>query len=268
MTVALTGASGHLGRSVAARLDPADVVLLTRTPETLDARGAQVRRADFDEPDSLAAAFEGVDRLLLISAHDLQRRTEQHLAAIAAAKAAGVRHVVYTSVPNPTRENPALVVPSHRVTEEALRDSGMAWTMLRNNIYAEFQGPVVAQARAAGALYTSIGEGRIAFVSREDCAAAAAAVLTQDGHEGQAYDITGPEAVGAADLAALAGAEVVPVDDDAVIAGMIAAGIPEGGARVLTSIHRAGREGFLGNVTSAVQDLTGTAPRALRDVLS
>ena len=76
------------------------------------------------------------------------------------------------SVPNPTRENPALVVPSHRVTEEALRDSGMAWTMLRNNIYAEFQGPVVAQARAAGALYTSIGEGRIAFVSREDCAAA------------------------------------------------------------------------------------------------
>ena len=62
MTVALTGASGHLGRSVAARLDPADVVLLTRTPETLEARGAQVRRADFDEPDSLAAAFEGVDR--------------------------------------------------------------------------------------------------------------------------------------------------------------------------------------------------------------
>ena len=119
-----------------------------------------------------------------------------------------------------------------------------------------------------GALYTSIGEGRIAFVSREDCAAAAAAVLMQDGHEGQAYDITGPEAIGAADLAALAGAEVVPVDDDAVIAGMIAAGIPERRARVLTSIHRAGREGFLGNVTSAVQDLTGTAPRSLRDVLS
>jgi NAD(P)H dehydrogenase (quinone) len=268
MTVAVTGASGHLGRSVTARLDPADVVLLTRTPENLDARGAQVRRADFDEPGSLGAAFEGVDRLLLISAHDLERRAGQHLAAIDAAKAAGVRHVVYTSVPNPTPDNPAAVVPSHRETEEALRDSGMAWTMLRNNIYAEFQGPVVAQARASGRLYTSIGEGRIAFVSREDCAAAAAAVLTQDGHEGQAYDITGPEAIGAADLAALAGAEVVPVDDEAVIAGMIAAGIPESGARVLTSIHRAGREGFLGNVTSAVQDLTGTAPRALRDVLS
>jgi NAD(P)H dehydrogenase (quinone) len=265
LSIALTGASGHLGRSVAARLEAADVVLLTRTPEALEGKA---RRADFDDPDSLAAAFEGVDRLLLISAHDLERRTAQHLAAIEAAKAAGVRHVVYTSVPNPTEDNPAAVVPSHRATEEALRASGMAWTMLRNNIYAEFQAPVVAQARAAGALYTSIGDGRIAFVSREDCAAAAAAVLTQDGHEGQAYDITGPEAVGAADLAALAGAEVVPIDDDAVIAGMIAAGVPEPSARVLTSIHRAGREGFLGTVSGAVRDLTGTEPRSLREVLS
>ena len=74
MTIALTGASGHLGRSVAALLDPADVVLLTRSPEALEGRGAQVRRADFDEPGSLAAAFEGVDRLLLISAHDLARQ--------------------------------------------------------------------------------------------------------------------------------------------------------------------------------------------------
>ena len=209
-----------------------------------------------------------MDRVLLISAHDIQKRAGQHQAAIDAAKAAGVRHVIYTSVVNPTEDNPALVAPSHRATEEALRASGLAWTFLRNNIYADFQGPVVAQARESGRLFTSVGDGRIAFVSREDCAAAAAAVLAQDGHEGRAYDITGPEALGAADLAALAGAEVVQLDDETLIAGMVAAGIPEPGARVLTSIHRAGREGFLGDVSSAVQDLTGTTPRALREVLA
>jgi NAD(P)H dehydrogenase (quinone) len=182
MTIAITGASGNLGRAVTARLDPADVVLLTRTPENL--QGA--RRADFDDPDSLTEAFAGVDRLLLISAHDLARREGQHKAAIDAAKAAGVSHVVYTSVVNPTEDNPAMVVPSHRATEEALRASGLAWTFLRNNIYADFQGPVVAQARESGRLFTSVGGGRIAFVAREDCAAAAAAVLTQDGHAGQA----------------------------------------------------------------------------------
>ena len=251
MTVAITGASGHLGRRVAdlllERLDPSELVLLTRTPENLDARGAQVRRADFDEPDSLVAAFAGVDRMLLISAVDVGRRTAQHRAAVSAAQEAGVRHVIYTSVPNPTEDNPAAVVPSHRATEEALRASGLAWTFLRNNIYADFQIPTIAQARATGQLVTSVGDGTIAFVSREDCARAAAAVVATGGHEGQAYDITGPEAVGAGDLAALAGAEVVQVDDDTLIAGMIAGGIPESGARVLSSIHRAAREGFLGS---------------------
>ena len=120
-----------------------------------------------------------------------------------------MRHVIYTSVPNPTADNPAAVVPSHRATEEALRASGLAWTVLRNNIYAEFQVPAIAQAQATRQLVTSVGDGQIAIVSREDCAAAAAAVVaTQGGHEGQADDVAAPEAVGAADLAALAGAEV------------------------------------------------------------
>src|ERR671934_40723 len=106
MTVAVTGASGHLGRRVADllldRLDPAEVVLLTRSPEHLSAyaeRGAQVRRADFDEPESLPEALAGTDRVLLISAVDLERRVGQHKAALGAAKAAGARHVLYTSIP-------------------------------------------------------------------------------------------------------------------------------------------------------------------------
>jgi len=280
MTVAVTGASGQLGRRVAdlllARLDPGDVVLLTRSAETLAAhagRGAAVRAADFDDPSSLVDALEGVDRMLLISAVDLGRRAAQHRAAIEAAEAAGVRHVLYTSIPNP-ESGIAAAAPSHLATEQALRDSGLAWTFLRNNLYAEFQVPVVAQAIESGRLVTSAGDGRTAYVSRDDCAAAAAAVLVQDGHEDRAYDITGPEAIGAQELAALAAelggrrVEVVLVDDDALIAGMVETGTPEVVARIVASFPAATREGLLGSVSSAVEDLTGTPARSLRDVVA
>jgi NAD(P)H dehydrogenase (quinone) len=279
MTVAVTGASGHLGQSVAerllTRLDPGDVVLLTRSPDALARyaeRGVVVRRADFDEPASLEDALGGVDRMLLISALDLGRRAGQHRAAIAAASTAGVRHVLYTSIPHP-EHNPAAVAPSHLATEQALRESRLAWTFLRNSLYSEFQAPVVAQAIESGQYVTSAGDGRIAYVSRDDCAAAAAAVLVQDGHEDRAYDITGPEAIGPEELAALATelggrpVEVVQVDDDALVARMVDAGVPELGARVVASFPAAAREGLLDSISSAVHDLTGVTARSLRDVV-
>jgi NAD(P)H dehydrogenase (quinone) len=279
MTVAVTGASGHLGRRVAdlllERLDPSEVVLLTRTPEALASysqRGAAVRYADFDEPATLGEAFSATERALLISALDFARRSGQHGAAIEAAKAAGVRHVIYTSIPEP-EGNPAAAAPSHLATEVAARESGLAWTFLRNSLYADFQVPVLAQAIASGQLVTSAGDGRVAYVARDDCAAAAAAVLTQDDHEGMTYDITGPEAIGPQDVAALAAelrgrpVEVVSVDDDALVAGMIEAGAPEAVARIRLSFVVAAREGFLDSVTSAVQDITGNAPMSLRQVV-
>jgi NAD(P)H dehydrogenase (quinone) len=279
MTVAVTGASGHLGRKVADllldRLDPGEVVLLTRTPDALAAyaeRGADVRQADYDAPAGLVKAFEGVDRALLISALDLERRAGQHRAAVEAAAAAGVRHLLYTSIPSP-EGNPAAVAPSHLATEQAMRDSGLAWTFLRNSLYAEYQVPGVDRAIASGQVVSSAGDGRIAYVSRDDCAAAAAAVLVQDGHEGKAYDITGPEAIGPHELAALAAelggrpVEVVAVDDDALIAGMVAGGVPEAGARVLASFAVAAREGLLGKVTDAVEQLSGRRPASLREVV-
>jgi NAD(P)H dehydrogenase (quinone) len=277
--VAVTGASGHLGRGVAelllARLDPRDVVLLTRAPDalvTFSARGASVRLADFDEPATLAAAFAGVDRALLISAVDLERRTGQHRAAIEAARAVGVAHVAYTSIPDP-EHSPAAAAPSHLATEEAVRESGMAWTFLRNNLYAEFQVPVVARAIETGEHVTSAGAGRTAYVSRDDCAGAAAAVLAGDGHENRVYDVTGPEAVGAEDIAALAAelgghpVAVVHVDDEALVAGMVSSGMPEAVARVIASFPAAARDGRLGSVSSAVEELTGAPARSLRDVV-
>ena len=279
MTVAVTGASGHLGRKVAdlllEHLDPSQVVLLTRTPDALASyseHGAVVRYADFDEPATLVDALSGAERALLISALDFERRSGQHRAAIEAAKAAGVRHVIYTSIPEP-EGNPAAAAPSHLATEVAARESGLAWTFLRNSLYADFQVPVVAQAIASGQLVTSAGEGRVAYVSRDDCAAVAAAVLTQDDHEGKAYDITGPDAIGPRDVAALAAelggrsVEVVSVDDDALVVGMLEGGVPEAAARIRLSFVVAAREGFLGKVTNTVEELTGTAPGSLRAVV-
>ena len=281
MVVAITGASGHLGRRTAelvvARVAASDLVLLTRTPDQLAdlaGRGAVVRRADFDEPESVREALAGVERMLLISAVELGHRVQQHRTAIDAAQHAGVRHVLYTSIPNPVPENPAGVVPDHKATEEALRASGLAWTFLRNNLYAEYQVPTAAQAIATGQLVTNAADGRTAFVSRDDCAAAAAAVLTSAGHENTAYDITGPEAVSAEDIAALAGEiggkdiEVVHVDDDGFVAGLTGAGLPDVAARLFASFGASTRGGFLEGVSSAVQDLTGEAPRSLRTVLT
>ena len=280
MVVAVTGASGHLGRKVAdlllERLDPSQLILLTRTPDALASyaeRGVVVRRAEFDEPATLVEAFSGADRALLISALDFERRTGQHGAAIEAAKTAGVRHVVYTSIPEP-QANPAAASPSHYATELGARDSGLAWTFLRNNLYADFQVPAVAQAIASGQLVTSAGNGRVAYVSRDDCAAAAAAVLVQGGHERKAYNITGPQAIGPQEVAALAAelggrpVEVVSVDDDALVAGMIENEVPDAVARILLSFVVAAREGFLDSVSSAVEDLTGKSPTSLRDVVT
>ena len=200
-------------------------------------------------------------------------RLDQHRAAVAAAAEAGVRHVVYTSVPEPVAANPALVVPDHAGTEQALRDSGLAWTVLRNNLYAHLQVPGIAQAIASGRLETNGGSGAAAYVTRLDCAAVAAAVLTGNGHEGAVHDVTGAEALTGEDLAALAcdlggrAVEVVHVDDAAFSAGLRRAGFPDEAATLVTSFGAATRGGFLATVSSAVADLTGHEPTRLSDVL-
>jgi NAD(P)H dehydrogenase (quinone) len=281
--VAITGASGQLGRLVAERVlsqcAPSDVILATRTPRALAdfaARGAEVRRADFDEPDSLRAAFSGVESVLLISATDLERRVAQHRAAIAAAEAAGVRRLIYTSGSKPEPPNPAAVAPSHYATEQALAASGLAWTVLRNSLYAEYQAHEAAGAIETGVLTHNRGSGRVAYVARDDCAAAAAAVLLQDGHDGAVYDITGPESFDADALAALyediggKSVAVRPLDDATFVAGLVGSstdGHLRYGAELLASFGRAIRDGFLDVRSDAVAKLTGRAPRTLREVL-
>lgn len=281
MSYAVTGASGQLGRLVAEvlleRVEPDELVLVTRSPDRLAdlaARGAQVRAGDFSDPDTLPAAFEGVRELLVVSTDAVGGRVPQHRAAIAAAARAGVRRVVYTSVPEPTADNPAFVVPDHAATEATLRESGLHWTVLRNNLYAEFQLDPIRSAGSSGRYVTNTGSGRAAYVTRADCAAAAAGALVSRDVDDTVFDVTGPQALDAHDMSRLAAAsggrqvEVEQVDDDAYAAALAAAGVPETMAGGLASFGAAIRLGYLGAVTDAVQRLSGTAPTALETLLT
>jgi NAD(P)H dehydrogenase (quinone) len=275
MRFGVTGASGHLGRLVTAGLTaaagPGEVVLITRSPDALTAQpGTTVRLGDFARPETLDHAFADIETLLLISTDTVGVRLEQQRAAIAAAARAGVGRILYTSVPNPVAGNPAFVVPDHAGTESALRESGMAWTALRNNLYAHMQLPGMQRAAATGRFITNQDEGRAAYVTREDCAAAAVAAMLAVGHENQAYDVTGPEALGAADLAALAGdrVEVVPVTDDEYVAGLLAANLPEPLARGLASFGAGIREGYFADVTKVVEALTERPATSLSTLLT
>jgi NAD(P)H dehydrogenase (quinone) len=278
MSLIITGASGHLGRRSAELLldtegvDARDVVLVTRDPSKLDdlaARGATVRFGDFTQPESLPDAFAGAGRVLIVSLDTVGERVAPQVAAIHAAREAGASLIAYTSLPNPIAENPAAVAADHRATEEALRGSGVAWTLLRNALYSEFRIPEAGAAAAAGTFHHNQGDGVTAYVSREDCAAAAAAVLAGgDEHAGKAYDITGPELLGGADLARLYGAEEAAVDDDAFASGLRAAGLPEVAVPLLVSFGVAVREGFLNQRSDDVEALTGRAPRTVAAVLA
>jgi NAD(P)H dehydrogenase (quinone) len=285
MKLVITGASGQLARRVAELVletaAPEDLVLVTRTPAALTsyvARGVTVRRADFTEPQSLRAAFAGAKRLLLVSATDLAHRTEQHRAALEAAKAAGVRHVIYTSGLKPEPPNPAVVAPSHYATEQALTQSGLDWTILRNSLYADYQLPEGERALETGAIVHNRGLGAVAYVAREDCAAAAAAVLLQSGHERVVYEITGRERFTADALAALyaelghRSVHARALDDAAFIATLVGNGTGDDhlryGAELVASFGRAIREGYMDSCTDAVATLTGREPLPLRQVLA
>jgi NAD(P)H dehydrogenase (quinone) len=209
MSLIVTGAAGHLGRLVTEqlleRVPPGDLVLVTRRPDALRelrARGVDVRYGDFDEPASLRDAFAGGRRMLLISTDAVGRRLLQHRAAIDAAAAAGVRHVVFTSIVSPVASNPtgAIAWEPGR-TETMLHRSGLDWTVLRFGSFAEIQLPPAATAVQNGRLILNFGAGRIVPISRRDCAAAAAVALTTDGHAGATYEITGSEALSQRELA-------------------------------------------------------------------
>jgi NAD(P)H dehydrogenase (quinone) len=211
----ISGASGQLGgqairdlleRGVAAK----NLILVSRTPEALAqyARiGAATRFGDFSKPDSLPTAFAGGTRMLLISiGGGAGPRPVAHGHAIEAAKSAGVKQIAYTSWLGISKGDTAGIAADHLATEELLRRSGIAYTFLRNSLYMEILLPQAARMVAEGTALVPNGETAMGYVSRGDCAAAAAAVLCTAGHDNKSYDITGPELIGVRQIAAAASA--------------------------------------------------------------
>jgi NAD(P)H dehydrogenase (quinone) len=284
LTIVITGASGQLGRAVTERLltdhgvTPGELVLVTRAPDKLTDladRGAQVRQGDFSDPRSLELAFAGADKALIISTDAVGTRVAGHKAAVDAAVAAGARTIAYTSAINPSDSNPIGVMWEHRQTEEHLRATAPGWTMLRNSIYAEILLMAAEPALATGTHVTNEGDGRVSYVSREDCAAAAAAVLAGDDHDGRIYDITGAEGLTAAEVAELFAelggrpVQVAHVDDETYAAGLAKhAGMPQPVAEVYASFGTGARRGYSAPVSDTVLKLVGRPPKPVRDVLA
>lgn len=205
--IAITGASGNLGRLVLKNLLPivaADrIVAAVRDVQKvgdLRAQGIQAREADYDRPETLAKAFEGVEKLLLVSAVVPGQRFGQHQAVIDAAKQAGVQLMVYTSMLKADTSRISLA-QEHKRTEDYLKQSGLAYVVLRNGWYLENDTGALGAVLAHGAIIGSAGDGRLASASRADYAAAAATVLTQPGHENKTYELAGDVSFSMAEFA-------------------------------------------------------------------
>lgn len=274
---AITGATGQLGRLVIEALTKtvsADrIVAAVRTPAKaadLAARGVVVREADYDRPETLAAAFAGVEKLLLISSNEIGRRVAQHQAAIDAARAAGVGFVAYTSVLRAPASELGLA-EEHRQTEAALGASGLPHALLRNGWYTENYLASVPAALANGAVFGAAGEGRIAGAARADYAEAAAAVLTRDDQAGVVWELAGAPNWTLADFAAELSRQTgrtIPYRDLSeadYAAALLQAGLPEPVARLLADSDAAAAKGALDGHGDDLRRLIGRPSTLLAD---
>jgi NAD(P)H dehydrogenase (quinone) len=285
MTIAVTGAAGWLGGLVGQmlieQLGADQVILITRRPGALDASlaqsGAQVRRADFEDPPSLAGVFDGADKAMIVSAdHTVTpRRVQAHRAVFEAARDAGVKHIAFPSMPKVDADHPTgAYAMEYPQSEELLKEIGVAWTVLQNGPYAEGLIPRAAIAAASGELTSNAGEGRTAPVSHADCARVSVAVLLNEGHDGKTYVVTGSELFSQPELAQLfseiTGREIrcVAISDDEHPAKLREVGLPEPFDVYLPRHLKAVRLGYFDDLTTVVKDVTGRDPERLRDVLA
>mgnify|MGYP003147582990 FL=1 len=276
----VTGASGQLGRQVIDNLLAAGaspVIAVSRSPEKLAEladKGVEARKGDFNDPASLTAAFSGGKRLLIISTDDLEpgKRLVAHKNAVAASTKEGITHIVYTSLTNPVEESPITFSKDHSDTEALIKETGANYTILRNNLYTDLVLMGGGQSIGMGQHFAAAGEGKTGYVTRSDCARAAAAALMQETGS-SVLDITGPEAVSQGDIAAilseLSSKDIpyIPISTDELVQGMIGAGLPEHMAKVFASFDEAMAKDYLSVATDDLESLTGQAGQSVRDFL-
>ena len=280
----VTGAAGHFGRAAINHLlttykvPAATIIAGTREPAKLadlKAKGVHIRDANFDDEAGLVKAFAGATRLLIISTSAMEPgvRQKQHLNAVRAAEKAGVKHVIYTSMPRPDT-SAVLFAPDHLNTEKALAASKLdGYTVLRNNWYFENLLFSLPQALQSGTQYSAAGQGKIAHIARDDLARAAAAVLASDKGGKNTYTLSGAKEFTTDEIAKLVSAatakplNVVHVPVDGLIQGMIGAGLPEGMARMYASFDVNTAQGGLAGTADDFKALTGVGPQSFEDWL-
>lgn len=279
MRIGVSGASGQLGRVVMTELrrraEGHRLVAITRSP---DITGPEVepRFGDYDRPETLADAYTGLGRLLIIPSADLRPgvRSAQAVAAVDAAVAAGIGHIFLLSATGTRRKAEPAMGAAYWAAEERLVRSGVAaWTILRMNYFTETLAQEARMAAAAGVL-PGFSENRVAYVARDDVAAACAGALTTDGHEGATYNLTGPASVTGAERAALlsdvggAPLHFATLSEEQLRGGLRQAELPPFIIDAIASIQTAFAEGAYDIVTGDVAKLAGRPPRPLRDALT
>jgi NAD(P)H dehydrogenase (quinone) len=276
--IAVTGATGHLGRLVVTGLldagVPADeVVAVVRTPEKaadLAERGVQVREAAYTDPAALETALKGVDRLLLVSGNEVGRRVEQHGTVLRAAQAAGLDLVLYTSAPK-ADDTSLPLAPEHIATERLIAQVGIPAVVLRNNWYFENYDQQITQATQTGELTGSAGAGRIAAATRADFAAATVAVLTAGQPTPGVVELGGDQAWTLADLAAAVAAETGrevtyrDLSPEEHVRTLVDAGLPEGTAQFVAALDQSIAAGALDTGSTALSELIGRPTTTLAE---
>jgi NAD(P)H dehydrogenase (quinone) len=278
MKIAVSGASGHLGRSVVAQLlqrgGGHEIVAISRTPETVSGAATQ-RFGDYDQPETLLDAYAGLDRLLIIPTVAPQpgKRGTQNVAAIDAAVRAGVKHIVLMSAVGTRQEEEPARGASYWRGEQFLIAKARAWTILRMNFYAE-AFVQLAQASLNLGVLTGLAENRAAFVARDDVAAAAAGILFGEHHDGAIYNATGPERISGADRARII-AEVTGrpiafsvITEEQLRAGLTRAGLPATAVSIVVGIQASFATGVFDILTGDVERLGGRPPKPLREILN
>lgn len=276
--ILVAGASGKLGYRVVEILQEqgySNLVAATRNPKKLYSftkQGIEVRKADFNDPSSLNRAFEGIDRLLLISTNDLYTpgaRIQQHANAIEAAKNAGISHIVYTSMPNPAKASAIPFAIDHVATEQALEKSGLDFTSLRVNWYADNLLGFLPQIIAAGKWPTAAGNGKIPYIPREDVARTTAAILLTA--TGKSYpDISNVESLSIRKIARIASEvfekniEVIDVLKQDLTSALVAIGIPTAFAPTVVMTDLNMRAGNFDVVNDVVKKAIGKEPQTLK----
>jgi len=277
MKIGITGATGQLGRLVVEKLKekvPAgSIVALVRTPEKAADLGIEASAFDYSKTEGLAASLAGIGKLLLISGNEIGQRLPQHKAVIQAAKEAGVKQIIYTSILHADTSSLGLA-GEHLATEVVLKASGLVYTILRNGWYTENYAGSAKGAIGAGAFIGCAGDGKIASAARVDFAEVAAVVLAGEGHENKIYELAGDTAFTLTELAAeisrLSG-KTIPYNNltEAQYADILKSfGLPEGLANMLADSDTGASKGGLFDDKKQLSDLIGRPTTPLATVLT